>query len=657
MKRSAAAAAVDTMWSTSSHFRQTRKGKVIKAVKENYLRDDIFFGTQVSASGDGMPISITTVDELLNILHHPSSSSSSTNSLEIIVVDTNVLLHNMDLIEHAAYRSACPNIVIPQTALLECKRNSMPIYGRAVDLLKDSKRCAIFFANEHHVECQLSSKDINNDSNPMVTVNDRNDAFIRLVAEYFGSQLKTSDGDNQVKVILLTDDADCRRRATLEQEERFGSDFGGAVCEARSVKRHVQEIEKNDKAVSLQDLVAQFNIQHEHLAKKQKSQVFQTHESFEKIMLGVKSAKYFQGTLRCERGTYQRCYVNIRRGEDRVAVIIQGMKDMNRAVDGDTVAIQLHSIDHWICPNSGSYVPKNDKVGIANETAEPNMRDENNVEDTVLIPGAGIERKPTGKVIGIIRRQFHRDFCGSIYTRTTEEVEDEGSKIDVTNQFVSSEDRDRIAQEHEIENIDGSISCVVFPAEKKIPPIIIRTTQRSRLIGKRILVSIDSWPANSAFPLGHYVRTIGINGDKEVETEVLLHEHNIPCEPFSTKVLACLPPEDYKIDLSTNPDRKDLRNLPVLSIDPPGCKDIDDALHCIVLENGNWQIGVHIADVTHYVEAGSPLDNEAANRSTSTYLIARRLDMLPSLLTTDLCSLKGNVDRYEFFSADLLFYI
>ena len=142
-----------------------------------------------------------------------------------------------------------------------------------------------------------------------------------------------------------------------------------------------------------------------------------------------------------------------------------------------------------------------------------------------------------------------------------------------------------------------------------------------------------------------------------METEVLLHEHNIPCEPFSTKVLACLPPEDYKIDLSTNPDRKDLRNLPVLSIDPPGCKDIDDALHCIVLENGNWQIGVHIADVTHYVEAGSPLDNEAANRSTSTYLVARRLDMLPSLLTTDLCSLKGNVDRYEFFSADLLFYI
>jgi exosome complex exonuclease DIS3/RRP44 len=107
-----------------------------------------------------------------------------------------------------------------------------------------------------------------------------------------------------------------------------------------------------------------------------------------------------------------------------------------------------------------------------------------------------------------------------------------------------------------------------------------------------------------------------------------------------------LPPEDYKIELEDG--RLDLRHLPVLSIDPPGCKDIDDALHCIVLPNGNYQAGVHIADVTHYVKAGTAIDLEAANRSTSTYLVNKRLDMLPGLLTTDLCSLKGNVDRFAF---------
>ncbi len=111
-------------------------------------------------------------------------------------------------------------------------------------------------------------------------------------------------------------------------------------------------------------------------------------------------------------------------------------------------------------------------------------------------------------------------------------------------------------------------------------------------------------------------------------------------------MLACLPPEDYQIELEDG--RLDLRHLPILSIDPPGCKDIDDALHCTLMGNGNYQVGVHIADVTHYVKPNSAMDLEAANRSTSTYLVNKRLDMLPSLLTTDLCSLKCNVNRFAF---------
>ena len=166
---------------------------------------------------------------------------------------------------------------------------------------------------------------------------------------------------------------------------------------------------------------------------------------------------------------------------------------------------------------------------------------------------------------------------------------------------------------------------------------------------------------------------------------MILLEHEIPHESFSGKVLACLPPEDWTITAENSVGRKDLRHLPVLSIDPPGCKDIDDALHARPLENGNLevghsrdgmtsrtlicvlrsrqvgtttilsvssqpelslpQVGVHIADVTHFVEAGSALDEEASSRSTSTYLVERRLDMLPGILTETLCSLKPNVDR------------
>ena len=86
----------------------------------------------------------------------------------------------------------------------------------------------------------------------------------------------------------------------------------------------------------------------------------------------------------------------------------------------------------------------------------------------------------------------------------------------------------------------------------------------------------------------------------------------------------------------------------VCSVDPIGCKDIDDALHCRILPNGNYEVGVHIADVTHFVRAGSEIDKEAARRCTTVYMVERRTDMLPALLTENLCSIRGGVERLVF---------
>lgn len=94
--------------------------------------------------------------------------------------------------------------------------------------------------------------------------------------------------------------------------------------------------------------------------------------------------------------------------------------------------------------------------------------------------------------------------------------------------------------------------------------------------------------------------------------------------------------------------RVDLRHLDVCSVDPIGCKDIDDALHCVDLPNGNFEVGVHIADVTHFVRAGSEIDREASRRCTTVYMVDRRTDMLPGLLTETLCSLVSDVDRMAF---------
>ena len=652
------------LWSLPAHFRVTRRGKIHKNVSERYLRDDLGLGYRISVQSTtrktGGAIVPTTgparridgAPELLSLLvRPPSSSRNDEKKMRVVVCDANVLLHNLDVLEHPSH--ALSNIVVPQTALLECKHRSLTAYGRVVELLRSSSatseksesgRCCIFFPDVHHVETQPGKKSKES------TINDENDRRIRMVAELYGSSLAGSS----VEVVLLTDDAGSRALALKEQEpdgedddDDMEDDDNGQklLYHPRSVRDHIRLLEKEDSSLGLSDVVAQFSTAAGGAdggsGGSSKTKMFVPHLAQADLSLGVKSGKYYQGYIRAERGTSDQFYVTVRKGDERVAVTIVGVEDANRAVDGDVVAIELHSVDRWI----GADVSKKEKIvaGIAEETAEPSVGDQDNVQDKVEIDDASSMRRPTGKVVGIIRRNFRQNYCGSIYTASSPEEDDSA-----TTEPRKRTERETIADEHEVEHPDGTTTCVFFAVDGRVPPILLRTSQRDRLLGHRILVAIDSWPVDSRYPLGHYVKTIGESGNKDVETGVLLHEHNIPCDPFPAKVLACLPPEDYKIDIENSPGREDLRHLPVLSIDPPGCKDIDDALHCTVLPNGNYQVGVHIADVTHYVRAGTAIDLEAANRSTSTYLVNKRLDMLPGLLTTDLCSLKGNVDRYAF---------
>ena len=146
------------------------------------------------------------------------------------------------------------------------------------------------------------------------------------------------------------------------------------------------------------------------------------------------------------------------------------------------------------------------------------------------------------------------------------------------------------------------------------------------------------------------MKIIGEEGRIHTETDMILHEFNVDMRPFSQKVLNCLPVEgkNWRPSAEEIARRWDLRHLEVCSVDPPGCKDIDDALHCIELPNGNYQAGVHIADVTHFVKAGAEIDREAARRCTTVYMVDRRTDMLPGLLTENLCSLVSDVDRCAF---------
>jgi exosome complex exonuclease DIS3/RRP44 len=198
----------------------------------------------------------------------------------------------------------------------------------------------------------------------------------------------------------------------------------------------------------------------------------------------------------------------------------------------------------------------------------------------------------------------------------------------------------------------------LLPLSKQIPKIKIRTRRPQILVNQRILVTIDSWPANSRYPEGHFIRSLGTVETRDAETEALLIEWDVIYRSFSENVLNCLPTEGHNwIVPSILPEnRRDFRDRIVCSIDPPGlilrdwltvgCQDIDDALHAKLLQNGNYEIGVHIADVTHFVKPNTPMDEEAKLRGTTVYLVDKRIDMLPMMLGTDLCSLVSDKDRY-----------
>jgi len=171
-----------------------------------------------------------------------------------------------------------------------------------------------------------------------------------------------------------------------------------------------------------------------------------------------------------------------------------------------------------------------------------------------------------------------------------------------------------------------------------------------RIAKKRLLVEVDGWDVGSGFPSGHISRIIGPVGELESEIACLLIEHAIYLPPFSANALACLPEissgTEWQIPADEIAERRDLRkSRRIFSVDPPGCQDIDDTMSACVLPNGDVEVSVHIADVTYFVPNKTRLDLEARSRGTTFYLVDRRFDMLPSILSSDLCSLHDNVDR------------
>ncbi|KAK4430371.1 Exosome complex exonuclease RRP44A [Sesamum alatum] len=508
------------MLQSKSFVKKTKQGKVVKVVREHYLRDDIYCGAPIC--------------KVCDVAAARLGSSAST----IIIVDTNVVLHQIDLLENPAI----DDVVVLSVVLEEVKNKNLAVYNRLRALCSNSQRRFFVFSNEYHKDTYVK---IESGETP----NDRNDRAIRVAAQWYQNHLGSA-----VKVLLITNDRENKKKAiqdgiSAETVESYVKLLGQPALLDLIVQPPSEDVTMEDA---------------EDLRPSKRKTIYPEHKPMSEITAGLHRGIYHQGKLRVNRYNPFEAYIGSESIGDEI--IVYGRSNMNRAFDGDIVAVELLPQDRWQEEKSLAIAndeeEEEDDVHLAPSSADdaPRVTNLSQAGDKDATP-----TRPSGRVIGIIKRNWH-SYCGSLDPMPMPAGE-------------------------------GGIAHALFVSkDRRIPKIRIQTRQLGNLLDKRIIVAVDSWDRLSRYPSGHYVRTIGEIGDRDTESEVVLIENDIDARPFSSQVLACLPPLPWSVSAEdiANPIRQDLRHLRVFSVDPPGCKDIDDALHCTLLPSGNFEVGVRI---------------------------------------------------------------
>lgn len=276
------------------------------------------------------------------------------------------------------------------------------------------------------------------------------------------------------------------------------------------------------------------------------------------------------------------------------------------------------------------------------------LNDVNNaVERTCAMLSSFPSKRPTGRVLAVIERSPRRNTVVGflnvkqwLYYRELCQREAKKSNNRLT------------FAEHEF--------IQLTPTDPRLPKMTVLVSGLPDCIKKRlensdltlemelVAAQIDSWDEVNPIPQACVLHTFGQGGKIESQLNAILFENAICSSEFSPESLNCLPSLPWKVPQEELQRRMDLRNLCIFSVDPSTATDLDDALSIEELSNGIFRVGVHIADASYFVLRHSELDKEAQIRSTSVYMLQKKLSMLPPLLSENICSLNPGVDRLAF---------
>uniref|UniRef100_A0A7N8Y1A7 DIS3-like exonuclease 2 n=1 Tax=Mastacembelus armatus TaxID=205130 RepID=A0A7N8Y1A7_9TELE len=321
-----------------------------------------------------------------------------------------------------------------------------------------------------------------------------------------------------------------------------------------------------------------------------KKQVFESYMTSEEVSHGLKRGELIQGQLRINPKKYNEAFIPS--PDDTWDIFLDGIVARNRALNGDIVVVQVLPREQWKVNCTSPYAKLLTFIWLLYNKPPPNIPER-------------IQRAVTGFLKFLPDKRF------AMFSPVDHRVPRINVPLDDCPENFSSR--------------HGDYNTTLF------------------------ICRITDWAGDSYFAEGRLAKTLGQAGEIEPETEGILTEYGIDFSEFSDQVLDCLPKNlPWTIPPEEMRKRRDLRNECIFTVDPATARDLDDALSCKQLPDGNFEVGVHIADVSYFVEQDNILDAVASQRATSVYLVQKVIPMLPRLLCEELCSLNPLTDRLTF---------
>lgn len=380
-----------------------------------------------------------------------------------------------------------------------------------------------------------------------------------------------------------------------------------------------------------------------------KKQVFESYMTMEEVSHGLKRGELIQGQLRINPKKYHEAFIPS--PDDTRDIFLDGIVNRNRALNGDVVVVQILPREQW-------------KVVRSDTDGDGASESETQKENTVRKAQKKTARRPDAIAEDQCSDQDDVVRQAQNMTLTGEPLEDpstprsNGETLQKTAKVVYIvEKKHSRAATGFLKFLPDKPFAMFSPVDHRVPRINVALagcpedfcSRPGDYANTLFICRITNWAADSNFAEGQLAKTLGQAGEIEPETEGILTEYDVDFSDFSDEVLDCLPKNlPWTIPPEEMRKRRDLRNECIFTIDPATARDLDDALSCKQLPDGNYEVGVHIADVTYFVEEDNALDAVASQRATSVYMVQKVIPMLPRLLCEELCSLNPLIDRLTF---------